>query len=103
MSEQTTMKFDVAIVGGGPAGLATGIRLAQLCQRNQCNLNICIIEKGAEIGSHLLSGAVLDPRAANELIPDWQQRFKEPLTPVTKDQFLFLTQKKAWRLTNPKP
>ena len=96
-----SMAFDVLIVGAGPAGLAAGIRLAQLSQQYNHPLSICIIDKGADIGSHILSGAVLDPRALNELIPDWQSKQAPLYTPVTEDQFLFFTQKKSWRLPTP--
>lgn len=96
-----SMEFDVIIVGAGPAGLATGIRLAQLSQLQAIPLNICIIEKGAYVGAHILSGAVLEPRALNELIPDWQNKSAPLSTPVSQDRFLFLTEKKSWRLPAP--
>src|SRR3989338_3183458 len=97
-----SMDFDVVIIGAGPAGLSTGIRLAQLSQQHHQALTICIIDKGAEIGSHILSGAVLEPRALHELIPDWQMK-KAPIhTPVTEDRFLFLTKNKSWRLPTPR-
>lgn len=69
-----SMEFDVVIVGAGPAGLATSIRLAQLAAAHQTSLSICIIDKGDAIGAHILSGAVLEPRALNELLPDWQNQ-----------------------------
>lgn len=91
------MEFDVVIVGAGPSGLSAGIRLAQL----NPTYSICIIDKGASIGSHILSGAALEPRALNELIPDWQQKGAPLHTPATKDKFLFLTEKKSWQLPTP--
>ncbi len=96
-----TMEFDVIIVGAGPAGLSAGIRLAQLSQEQDKPLNICIIDKGDEVGSHSISGAVLEPRALNELLPDWQERRAPLNTPVTQDKFLFLTEKKSFTLPTP--
>lgn len=95
------MNFDVLIIGAGPAGLAAAIRLAQLAQQQQKTLNIAILEKGIEVGAHILSGAVLEPRALNELIPDWQKQNPPLHTPVTQDQFLWLSEKKSFRLPTP--
>jgi electron-transferring-flavoprotein dehydrogenase len=91
------MEFDVVIVGAGPAGLACAIHLKQLDE----SVNVCVIEKGSEIGAHLLSGAAFEPRALNELIPDWKEKGAPLKTPATKDKFLFLTKTKAFRLPNP--
>jgi electron-transferring-flavoprotein dehydrogenase len=91
------MEFDVLIVGAGPSGLAASIRLKQL----NPGLRVCIIEKGAEVGAHILSGAVLEPRALNELIPDWKTLGAPLNTPVTEDEFLLLTEKKSYRLPTP--
>lgn len=96
-----SMDFDVVIVGAGPAGLAASIRLAQLAEQQKQTLNICIIDKGAEVGAHILSGAVLEPRSLNELLPDWQQKNPPTHTAVTTDDFLFLTKKSHWRLPTP--
>lgn len=95
------MDFDVVIVGAGPSGLAASIRLSQLAAAANTTLNICVIDKAEEIGGQILSGAVLEPRSLNELIPDWQQKDAPLHTPVTQDQFLFLTTNKSWRLPTP--
>ncbi len=91
------MEFDVLIVGGGPAGLACAIRLKQL----NPDASVCLVEKGSEIGAHILSGAVLEPRALDELIPDWRDDPPALATPVTEDRFLWLTETRAFKLPTP--
>ncbi|MGH7153188.1 MAG: NAD(P)/FAD-dependent oxidoreductase, partial [Acetobacteraceae bacterium] len=92
-----SMEFDVVIVGAGPAGLAAAIRLKQLAP----DVSVCVVEKGSEVGAHILSGAVLEPRALNELIPDWQEKGAPLDTPATQDRFVYLTQTHAFRLPTP--
>ena len=99
--ERESMHYDVVIVGGGPSGLACAIRLKQLAQSGGRDVSVCVLEKGSEIGAHILSGAVLDPRALAELFPEWKTLGAPLNTPAAEDRFLFLTASRAWKLPTP--
>ncbi len=97
--ERESMEFDVVIVGAGPSGLAAAIRLRQLA--GERDLSVCVVEKGSEVGAHILSGAVIEPRALDELIPDWRDRDAPLKTEARDDRFLMLTRSRAIRLPTP--
>ena len=88
--ERDVMDYDVVIVGAGPSGLSSAIKLAQLAKENNKELSICLIEKGSEIGAHILSGNVFEPTALNELIPDWKDKGAPLNNPAKKDVVKFM-------------
>jgi len=96
VSERESMEYDVVVVGAGPGGLATAIRLKQLAAEAGRELSVCVLEKGAEPGAHILSGAIMDPRALTELIPDWKEKGAPLNQPVTEDRILFLSETGAF-------
>jgi electron-transferring-flavoprotein dehydrogenase len=100
-NDRESMPFDVVVVGAGPSGLAAAIRLKQKALENNREISVCILEKGSEVGAHILSGAVIEPRVLNELIPDWKSKGAPLDTPATTDRLLFLTEQGQIRFPTP--
>ena len=101
MSERESMEYDVVIVGAGPSGLSCAIKLKQLAAEQDKEISVCVVEKGSEVGAHTLSGAVIETRSLDELIPDWKNLGAPLNTEVTEDRLLFLTSQKSYRLPTP--
>src|SRR6202035_2580230 len=100
-TQREQMEYDVVVVGARPAGLAAAIRLKQLAAAAESEIAVCVIEKGSEVGAHILSGAVFEPRALNELIPDWKDKGAPLNTPAVDDRLLLLSERNAYRLPTP--
>src|SRR5688500_10888898 len=98
MTQRESMPYDVVVVGAGPAGLATAIRLKQLAAEKGREISVCVLEKGSEVGAHILSGAVIDPKGLNELIPGWKEKGAPVGVPVTDNLHWVLTPRRKWEI-----